>query len=118
MKNIDLNKIDNAMNDINMIIENNDKETGYVLVDYFFGNVLYNMTTIDLNIREHDEYVDAITWLCDRGFEKECNMYAYILNHYYFGEFDNMINNLIKKEEYEKCAALQKYKNVNILPIF
>ena len=116
MKNIDLNKIDNILSVVEKFID--DENADSAIADYFFGEVLYNMTIIDLTIKEHGGYVVAITWLCDRGFEKECNMYAYILNHYYFGEFDKMMNDLIDKEKYEKCASLQKYKNVNVLPIF
>ena len=115
MKNIELNKIDNILSVVEKLISLEDDSA---IGDYFFGEVLYNITTIDLNIKEYGEYVAAITWLCDRGFEKECNMYAYILNHYYFGEFDNMLTDLIKSERYEKCASLKKYRCVNILPIF
>ena len=112
INNIDkiMNDIDNILNKIDNKIDNDEDILG--IADYFFGDVLYNMTTVDLIIKEHTDYTVAITWLCDRGYEKECKMYAYILNHYYPGTFDKMMNDLIEKEEYEKCASLQKYKNI------
>lgn len=114
-----INNIDKIINDIDNILNKYDNEEDILAIaDYFFADVLYNMTTVDLIIKEHTDYTVAITWLCDRGYEKECKMYAYILNHYYPGVFDDMMNILIRKEEYEKCASLQKYKDINILPMF
>jgi len=106
-------RLDSFVNELNKTddIKNVD-ELINILSDFTFGNILYIMSFENLQIMESHLYTAALLHLCNRGYEKECKFYSSILNCYYPGVFDKMMNDLIEKEEYEKCASLQKYKNI------
>ncbi len=80
-------------------------------------HLIFIETIIKNEIVSADWYANGLLFCCNEfSCEEKCEYFAYILNHYYRGEMNRIFEDLISKEDYETCAKLMKYRDINKIP--
>lgn len=95
---------------------------GELFMEWLISEGLYLESGTDLKILEHDKYTVSLSYLATKTDEdgkpytKSMKLFAYILNVYYPGKFEEMFQELIENEEYEKCEILKQYIGNKTIP--
>lgn len=95
---------------------------GELFMEWLISEGLYLESGADLKILEYDKYTVSLSYLATKTDEdgkpytKSMKLFAYILNVYYPGKFEEMFQELIENEEYEKCEILKQYIGNKTIP--
>lgn len=86
-------------------------------IEFSYTTILYMITTAGFDVLKSNIYINAIDYLLEKQYVKECKTYAYMLNTHYPGELTKLLNEYIAEEKYERCAILKQYLNINEIPL-
>jgi hypothetical protein len=87
-------------------------------IEFSYSTLLYTLTTSMMVHVEGKIFLSAFNYLCEKNeYQKECRLYAFMLNTYSPALLPKLMNSLIFEENYEKCAVIKPYLEIKELPI-